>query len=339
MIYPFVNDVSKLNRLLRQHGAVISGSVALRFFLPEETWDPEDMDIYVPDCTFDRFFTAITDPSGLNFKLIPRKDKQQRAVESDTENDDAEHTQDPPGPLNITALCLIRSPLGDEVPHAGEYVAETSTDSVASVSDLEWRSDDSATDESHDDPTYLTDTDSGGSHSDSLGDSNDLELEDTDSDTSMSEENHIPSFRDDRVDVYSFRAPSGKVVDIIRSPTDNPVVAINRFWSSLVMNFLLPDAYVCGFPTTTLSRIAMLKPDLAPHDDKAVAKYALRNFEMTTTRWRDGVDFWDTLFFGRPKAMVYPFHLHPCDPHPSIPITHTDRGWLIDTLWPRALRT
>ena len=68
---PFVKDTPMFNQLLLDHGAVVSGSIALHFFLPNETWDPEDMDLYAPHCISDTFFAAISDPFSLNFKLIP----------------------------------------------------------------------------------------------------------------------------------------------------------------------------------------------------------------------------------------------------------------------------
>ncbi|KAI0698756.1 hypothetical protein C8Q76DRAFT_589110, partial [Earliella scabrosa] len=39
--------------------AVISGSVALQFFLDDATWAPRDMDIYVPDHKWNEFIRAL----------------------------------------------------------------------------------------------------------------------------------------------------------------------------------------------------------------------------------------------------------------------------------------
>ncbi|KAI0705717.1 hypothetical protein C8Q76DRAFT_597440, partial [Earliella scabrosa] len=52
--------------------AIISGSVALQFFLEDEKWVPGDLDVYVPDTTFLDFTAAIEDPRGLNFTHCPR---------------------------------------------------------------------------------------------------------------------------------------------------------------------------------------------------------------------------------------------------------------------------
>ncbi|RDX47460.1 hypothetical protein OH76DRAFT_1297393, partial [Lentinus brumalis] len=41
--------------LLLKHGAIVSGSVALRYFLPRAVWEPNDLDIYVPEAQYDEF--------------------------------------------------------------------------------------------------------------------------------------------------------------------------------------------------------------------------------------------------------------------------------------------
>ncbi|TFK87830.1 hypothetical protein K466DRAFT_441640, partial [Polyporus arcularius HHB13444] len=50
---------------LRDHDAVISGSVALRFFLPDEAWTPTDIDIYVSDGQFDALRERLKSDPGL----------------------------------------------------------------------------------------------------------------------------------------------------------------------------------------------------------------------------------------------------------------------------------
>ena len=60
-IRPFVTDISGLNRAMAECGAVISGSVALHFFLDNVEWTPRDMDIYVPDHTYNCFVLMLKD--------------------------------------------------------------------------------------------------------------------------------------------------------------------------------------------------------------------------------------------------------------------------------------
>ncbi|KAI0723577.1 hypothetical protein C8Q76DRAFT_691966 [Earliella scabrosa] len=82
-ISPFVLDARPLTALLTKHEAVISGSVALQFFLEDETWQPGDLDIYVPDTTFTEFIAAVENPRGLNFS---RCDPEDEASHPDGEN-------------------------------------------------------------------------------------------------------------------------------------------------------------------------------------------------------------------------------------------------------------
>ena len=72
-VWPFVGDPILFNALMTKYEAIISGSVALQFFLEDETWKPGDLDIYVPDTTFADFTAAVEDPNGLNFTRCPRQ--------------------------------------------------------------------------------------------------------------------------------------------------------------------------------------------------------------------------------------------------------------------------
>ncbi|KAI0698764.1 hypothetical protein C8Q76DRAFT_592175, partial [Earliella scabrosa] len=133
--------------LLRAYGAVISGSLALRFFLTQDTWEIGDMDVYVPDHKYEDFIAAITNPDGLAFRpQPPRSDRR--------------------GPSS-----------------SGTGIKE----------------------------------------------------------------------------VRRYTTPSMQEVDVIRSPTRNAIVALHAFWSTLVMNFIAPDACCCAFPRGTLSRRGLLK--------------------------------------------------------------------------------
>ncbi|KAI0698729.1 hypothetical protein C8Q76DRAFT_585922, partial [Earliella scabrosa] len=58
--------------LMRAHGAIISGSVALSYFLDEEFWTPGDLDIYVPDRLFTAFVKATTRDDAVGFRSCPR---------------------------------------------------------------------------------------------------------------------------------------------------------------------------------------------------------------------------------------------------------------------------
>ncbi|KAI0746096.1 hypothetical protein C8Q76DRAFT_586729, partial [Earliella scabrosa] len=50
--------------------AVISGSVALHFFTQDCSWTPKDLDIYVPDNTFEAFVEGLQVRPLLAFSLL-----------------------------------------------------------------------------------------------------------------------------------------------------------------------------------------------------------------------------------------------------------------------------
>ncbi|KAI0684412.1 hypothetical protein C8Q76DRAFT_585544, partial [Earliella scabrosa] len=56
--------------------AVISGSAALKFFLPDEKWAASDLDIYVGDHTYEDFVALVTTDVRINFKpYVPAEDE------------------------------------------------------------------------------------------------------------------------------------------------------------------------------------------------------------------------------------------------------------------------
>ncbi len=101
-------------------------------------------------------------------------------------------------------------------------------------------------------------------------------------------------------DVRTFTTPTGARVDVIRSPSNSPLTPLRFFWSSLVVNFITPDGCGCGYPSSTLHRIGVLKPGLFRLRDKnAVAKYEGRCFDFVSQEWRQVLDMWDYLFLER----------------------------------------
>ncbi|RDX53624.1 hypothetical protein OH76DRAFT_1308788, partial [Lentinus brumalis] len=59
--------------LLRANGAIISGSTALHFFLPDTSWHPHHLDIYIPANTFKRFMRTVTDHTTFGWVYAPRR--------------------------------------------------------------------------------------------------------------------------------------------------------------------------------------------------------------------------------------------------------------------------
>ena len=72
LVRPFVQNTSALNTALRTHGAVISGSIALQFFLSSDDWSPNDMDIYVAHSEFDEFTKTLEHNPALQFTPHPQ---------------------------------------------------------------------------------------------------------------------------------------------------------------------------------------------------------------------------------------------------------------------------
>ncbi len=261
---PFVHDVPGLSRLLVQHGAVVSGSVALRYFLPRATWVPNDMDIYVPDSEYEAFVTSVTDPHGLRFSLFP----------------------------NHRPWEVVASP-----------ATTASTDAVT------------AGDDDQTSPPRTNDEVA----------------------SSASIESHIPSSHPGIREVRKFYSSTDCRIDVIRAPTNNPVLAIKQFWSPLLMNFLRPDACMCGFPLTTLEGIGALKASMSRRDAIAAAKYIARGFTLAVNSPLHDDDYWEDAFFGSRSALAMPYRRHPTDSKPPFPVVHTDRGWAFPASWPRAV--
>lgn len=64
LVKPFVSDVAAFSNALRNHGAVVSGSLALYYFVRCDSWYPNDMDIYVSYDEFPAFLQTVeSDPS------------------------------------------------------------------------------------------------------------------------------------------------------------------------------------------------------------------------------------------------------------------------------------
>ncbi|KAI0709398.1 hypothetical protein C8Q76DRAFT_799407 [Earliella scabrosa] len=228
-ISPFVANIDAFNTLLRACGAVISGSVALQFFLPDDAWTPGDLDIYVADRMFDTFITAVMQ-DALNFHPLPRTSRTRR------------RRSGTPG------LNGIR-------------------------------------------------------------------------------------------DVLRFRTSTGRSIDIVRSATNSPITPIRTFWTTLLMNFITPDACACGFPTATLARTGAFRGNPAFEKDAlAKAKYDLRGFNFVggrQSRYIADPSTWDFDYFGDINAMILGFRLQPKDSLGACPVIRTKRGWRIKQPFPR----
>lgn len=72
LVQPFFVDVDVFDAVLRKYCAVISGSVAMRYFLTNEFWASGDMDIYVPDTAFDSVLDCFLSDERLGCRVTLR---------------------------------------------------------------------------------------------------------------------------------------------------------------------------------------------------------------------------------------------------------------------------
>ena len=70
LIRPYVPDVTAFSDALRRHGAVISGSMALYYFIPCSTWSSNNMDVYVSYDEFPAFVHALENDPVLQFRPV-----------------------------------------------------------------------------------------------------------------------------------------------------------------------------------------------------------------------------------------------------------------------------
>ncbi|KAI0682587.1 hypothetical protein C8Q76DRAFT_584097, partial [Earliella scabrosa] len=143
--------------IMRQHGAIISGSLALQFFLSEEKWVPGDLDLYVPDTHYRAFVHTLAREPSFALRFHPRQSAPAAIIAAQVD-------------IDIDQFVL-------------------------------------------------------------------------------------PGIKQ----VIRFRTPSGRNVDVVCSPLSDALSALHAFWSTLVRNFITPDACGCAFPAGTMNRRGFVK--------------------------------------------------------------------------------
>ena len=142
-------------------------------------------------------------------------------------------------------------------------------------------------------------------------------------------------------DVRRFRTKTGRYVDIVRSPSDTPVMPLHSFWSTLVCNFLTADGCGCGFPAGTVYRKGFVKDGpLSRRDMVAVTKYLRRGFRLWRDEWSAPLEMeegpqCDADGFGDMDAMVVSFRLHVEANAAPLPVRHTAYGWRLVRPFPK----
>lgn len=305
----FVNDVPEFDELLRANGAVISGSTALHFFLPDNSWHPHHLDIYVPANTFKRFVRTVTEPNTFGWVYAPRH--RHNLTRSSAPLLAAQLYED------LDEIHSDEERMFEERPLPRRRTGRVGGRTASSDIEVTYSSPQS-TDEQKSGP--------------------DSEQEDK-SDTFIQLEHYSPhrpsvvrgkNFRSLR----TLRTPTGRRVNVVRSHANSPISPIRCFWSTLTMNFLTPDGCVCAFPSATLSRQGAVKLEpLTLKEEHAMKRYTERGYTFGGDILRDQLDSWDYIFFGEPHLLAIDFRKKVEHTRPYYPVRPTRRGWLSDDRW------
>lgn len=313
--------------------------------MPTHRWFPADLDIYVAAEDWKDFVTDITDPNGLNFRRcvsIRCTDSADGVTEGevvttahveDVNVDDTTIMDDMLGGIagdgaagaNDTGTMHGTEEQGNTT--AGTHIAVVSGPGQTLDSEVQ-NGDGQVTDIDPDDADAVETEDSaseGGSGGEDSGSDYGSE------DTQMSPLHHVRN-SNGFLNVRKFLTPSGLTVDVIRSPSGSPITPLRFFWSTLVMNFLTPQACVCGYPSATLQGVGIMKrAPIRRRDNAAKDKYISREFRFVGEEHRDQVDMWDHLFFGERSLVEIDFRTSPEDPRALLPLKYTSRGWVAAT--------
>ncbi len=299
---PFVKDIVVFDKLLRTHGVIISGPIALHFFVPDPFRTPRHLDLYVPAPTFSSFVRILAEPTGFNWKHIPRRVAKQYPTQPYDDMNDYLSDEDPQFRRHIPAQASHgrRDPASDHsdshLHHGFANESSDDCDAESSPSDV--------------DRSELF-----------------CELEQYNP--------HRPSivygkgFRAMR----TYRTTTGRRVNVISSQSRNPITSLRFFWSSLMMNFITPDCCVCGFPSATLLRLGTLKLESPGGWERAVrTRYESRGFTFDGSL-RNVLDMWDYMFFGEQDLLALDFREDLNAPRAVMPLRPTRRGWLTEPGW------
>ncbi|RDX53626.1 hypothetical protein OH76DRAFT_1479427 [Lentinus brumalis] len=301
-VRPYVTDILAFDKLLRAHGAIISGPIALHYFVPDSFATPRHLDIYLPGPTFHSFVRIVGGRTGLNWKYIPRRvAKRYPSQPYDDMNDYVSHER--PRYHRPTRASTPS-------PHL---------DQAADDSD-----------------SHLRHGFANESSDDNDSDSNSSDIDRSELFCELEQYNpHRPSivygkgFRGMR----TYRTTTGRRVNVISSRSRNPITPLRFFWSSLMMNFIAPDSCFCGFPTATLVHMGTLKVESPGGWERAVrARYESRGFTFDGSL-RSALDMWDYMFFGEQNLLALDFRDNFDASRAVMPLQRTVRGWLPDPDW------
>ncbi len=282
----FVHDrnVAILDDALRDKRAIIAGSIALHFFLPDPSWSPVTLDIYVPAGTYRSFLSVVGDPAGLNWRRLRRRYQPGR-IFSPLIVDDDNHGLG--GDVHADIGRISHEPGG----HSSDEDERNSDNNYSAIDDPPLR-------DMH------------------------------------SVRRCFPIFGSGCRAMTRMLAPNGRIIRVMCSSTNNPIAPIRESFSTLIMNFLTPDACVCGFPSITFRRSGLLRYYRWSQRDQSYRRlYQERGFLFEGDDLHNTLDPWHMSFFGERTILAVDFRHDITGPVHKLPIKDTDRGWVSNSGW------
>lgn len=334
-ITPFVVDLPAFDALMRSHGGVISGSAALHFFLPDCSRHPRELDVYIPSNKYRSFIGALTDPTTFSWAPLPgfRQKKHTTALFPSVHRfigggvDEWEYEVDDyllPGKGQRDTSPIHVCPCGrrhhNHLTSSNLRAHSTTYHDIADIEDS---------------------TDSICSSSSEEGDGEIYDPNDDDhTDYFIQLEFYTPYFasvvhRKGFATMRSFRTPSRRRVNVIASHSTNPITPLRHFWSTLMINFLTPDACVCAFPSATLERRGLTRVHpLNRRERLAMDRQVERGFSFDESEeQRRELDVWEYIFLGEQRLLSLDFRSSVEDQQALLPVRRTSRGWISNDTW------
>ena len=291
---------------MRAHAAIISGPVAVDFFVPSSTWSHDQIDIYVPVTTYKHFLEAAS--TAFDWKPTTNSAKSTSTPLPETSlSTDADPVARSFGHTLVHVDRLNKSCFADNVMPFGGGLYRVLTDAAARGADVEDELD-------GDDETSGSDTGS--------------------TTASFNSFQGTAVWRRGFLRVQSYNTSKGHRINIFSSHSTNPITPLRFAWSSLMINFITPDACVCGCPTATLRRKGAFRISTrTAHKSATVQHYIDQGFMFHDYHLAETLDMWDYVFFGERCLLAMDFRLsYDSAPRP-IPIQFTPRGWVANPLW------
>ena len=334
-IEPFVTDTPAFDAALRTHGAIISGTAALHFFHPDTTWNPRELDIYLPSNTYRSFLHTVSDATTFRWIRIPGFRLREHPLSPYSSGfrfigagvDETEYGID--HYLDPTEAQTYVSPSRRRCPQCGrEHAFPCPTVFHGRAPETNSNS----SDDGNGDDDITSESDEGDSHylhseDDNLTDGY-VQLEFYSPDLpSLAHGKGFSAMR-------SFRTPLGRRVNVIRSHSVNPISPLRHFFTTFMANFIAPDYCVCAFPTGTLQRRGAPRVEpLCERENTALIEYERRGF-LAHEDLRDTLDMWEYIFFGERNLLALSFREALAENDSvALPITSTVRGWVVPDNW------